>query len=150
MPDPEKDAEVQKEAALISVPAAGGAPAPESKEPVMPPKPNPEAGGGAAVELSAEDRELKERLELAVERARDEQEGIVAAALELLRRELREATSRCGGGRAGGRARGRAPRRGTAGRAGAWEGAPPRMGCAVRRRGGGCTRAPRWRRAQRE
>jgi hypothetical protein len=41
-----------------------------------------------------EDRELKERLELAVTRLRDPQREIVAAALELLRKELREATSR--------------------------------------------------------
>lgn len=40
-----------------------------------------------------EDRELKERLLLALERLRDVEPEIVKAALELLRKELREATS---------------------------------------------------------
>ena len=42
---------------------------------------------------SVEDRELKERLMLAVERLQDPEQELVKAALELIRKELREATS---------------------------------------------------------
>jgi hypothetical protein len=60
-----------------------------------------EGGGEGPVHLhvcdaaqSAEDRALLERLELAVERTGDSDLGIVVAALELLRKEIREST-RC-------------------------------------------------------
>ena len=42
---------------------------------------------------SAEDLALKESLELAVERCGDSKAGVVAAALELMRKEIREATA---------------------------------------------------------
>ena len=42
---------------------------------------------------TTEDRELKERLDLAVERMKDVEPELVRAALELLRKELRESTS---------------------------------------------------------
>jgi hypothetical protein len=41
---------------------------------------------------TAEDRELKERLELAVERLKDSNSEIVRAALEVLRKDIREST----------------------------------------------------------
>ena len=40
-----------------------------------------------------EDRELKERLELSVARLSDPAGSVVSLALELLRKEIREATS---------------------------------------------------------
>lgn len=89
--EPEK----QKDEATVQVPARGAGKPTEGTDPVLPPGPNPELNDGRKlVELTAEDRELKERLELAVERARDPEAGVVTAALELLRKELREATSR--------------------------------------------------------
>ena len=90
MSEPQK----QKDEATIQVPAKGKGVPGEGKEPQLPPGPNPElADDRKMVELTAEDRELKERLELAVERLRDAQPEIVRNALELLRKELREATS---------------------------------------------------------
>ena len=84
----------QKDEATVRVPGKGGEPPKEGAEPLAAPGPNPElAPGEKLVELTQEDRELKERLELAVERLGDPQEGVVRAALELLRKELREATS---------------------------------------------------------
>jgi hypothetical protein len=44
------------------------------------------------VAQSAEDRELKERLTLAVERLRDTDPEVQRLALELLRKEVREST----------------------------------------------------------
>jgi hypothetical protein len=41
---------------------------------------------------SAEDRALKERLELCVERVSDSDFGVVLAALQMLRKEIKEAT----------------------------------------------------------
>ena len=158
--------ERRREESVVQVPSRGGGEPPESKEPQLPPGPNPELadkgkgtelvrgadvgdwaraserarmmrGGAAFVAAfaarrkcalaralhgaghsllgrraaplrgrhayaghhpraraqSAEDRELKERLLLAVERLRDPVPELVKAALELLRKELREATS---------------------------------------------------------
>ena len=44
-------------------------------------------------ELSPEDKELKENLELAVERVQDKEDGVAALALETIRKEIRSATS---------------------------------------------------------
>lgn len=84
----------RKEEATIQVPTEGGGPPPESKEPQLPPGPNPElVDDKKGDELSPEDRALKERLDLAVERTTDADAGIVLAALEALRREIRGATA---------------------------------------------------------
>lgn len=56
------------------------------------PGPNPEAGDAKKPELSAEDRELSERLDLSVERLRDTSPDVQRLALELLRSEVRGAT----------------------------------------------------------
>jgi len=87
---------MERKEATIEVPTQGGGPPPESKEPVIPPGPNPELVDDkkpAGDELSAEDRALKERLELAVERAQDPDAGVALAALQALRSEIRGATS---------------------------------------------------------
>lgn len=87
--EPEK----QKDEATVTVPGKGGEQK-DGKDPQLPAGANPElTDGKKLVELTQEDRELKERLELAVDRISDPQEGVVRAALELLRKELREATS---------------------------------------------------------
>lgn len=84
--------------ATIEVPTKGGEPK-EDKEPQLPPGPNPELKDldkekAKDAEMSAEDAALKERLELAVERATQEREpGLQTAALELLRSEIKGATS---------------------------------------------------------
>lgn len=84
----------RKEEATIQVPTEGGGPPPESKEPQLPAGPNPElVDDKKGDDLSAEDRALKERLDLAVERTTDADAGIILAALEALRREIRGATA---------------------------------------------------------
>ncbi len=55
----------------------------------MPPAPFPRRLSTAQ---SAEDKELKERLDLSVERLRDENPEVQALALELLRKDIREST----------------------------------------------------------
>jgi 26S proteasome regulatory subunit N1 len=88
--------------ATIKVPESGGGKKPEDKEPQQPlgpQTPNPELKDldkekAKDDAISAEDAALKERLELAVERATKETDaGLQTAALELLRTEIRGATS---------------------------------------------------------
>jgi hypothetical protein len=108
----------EKEVTLIKVPSEGGE-RKDGDEPMLTPGPNPEAGGKKVAELvspfafvlsllctealvraawgsqcvqSAEDRELQERLELAVERLKDTSTEVQLLALELLRSEVRGAT----------------------------------------------------------
>jgi hypothetical protein len=68
----------------------------ESKLPQYPPGPNPEKGGKKKDDKesseSAEDRELQEKLDLAVERLQDPNMEVRRLALELLRKEIREST----------------------------------------------------------
>ena len=80
------------DAASIKVPI--GPDPPPDPRPLYPPPPNPEKKKEGEGELSAEDAELKERLELAVERLKDPQLEVQRLALELLRKEIREST-RC-------------------------------------------------------
>ena len=73
---------------------------PESERPQYPPGPNPEAGKAKdAKEESQEDKELQEKLDLAVERLSDPSMEVRRLALELLRKEIREST-RCVAGHA--------------------------------------------------
>lgn len=84
----------ERQEATIEVPAKGGEPPAESKEPQLAPGPNPELDETKkGEEMNKEDRELKERLELAVERLREPNPELQRAAMELLRKEIREATS---------------------------------------------------------
>lgn len=73
----------------IEVPAEGGEP-PEEKPKSQIPKGDELK---EPVELSEEDQALKDSLELAVTRTGDAEAGVVKMALELLRKEIREATS---------------------------------------------------------
>lgn len=75
------------------VPSEGGEPK-DGDTPMAAPGPNPEAQDAKKPELSAEDRELSERLDLSVERLRDTSSDVQRLALELLRSEVRGAT-RC-------------------------------------------------------
>ena len=68
---------------------------PPDPRPLYNPPPNPEKAKEGEGEMSKEDAELKERLELAVERLKDPQLEVRRLALELLRKEIREST-RCG------------------------------------------------------
>ena len=66
----------------------------EDKRPLYPPPPNPEKDKDGK-EVSQEDKDLQERLDLAVERLSDASLEVRRLALELLRKEIREST-RCG------------------------------------------------------
>ena len=120
--EPPSGEQKQRDEATIMVPSRVQNPE-ESKEPQLPPGPNPElqddkkAAAMVCVSFvdaptmyyahhqpsrrllrpcaaqSAEDRELNDRLNLAVERLEDIEPELVRAALELLRKELRESTS---------------------------------------------------------
>ena len=72
------------------MPSEGGEPK-DGDTPMVAPGPNPEADTKKP-ELSAEDRELSERLDLSVERLRDTSSDVQRLALELLRSEVRGAT----------------------------------------------------------
>ena len=78
---------------MIKVPTDGSMPE-EDMKPNYPPGPNPEANKKVEVgtDESQEDKDLKERLELSVERLKDPDMGVKRLALELLRKEIREST----------------------------------------------------------
>jgi hypothetical protein len=79
----------------IKVPDKGDEVMEEDKRPQYPPGPNPEAGKKVEeLNESQEDKDLKERLELSVERLKDANLEVKRLALELLRKEIREST-RC-------------------------------------------------------
>ena len=67
------------------------------KRPLYPPPPNPEKDKDGK-EVSQEDKDLQEKLDLAVERLEDASMEVRRLALELLRKEIREST-RCVAGR---------------------------------------------------
>ena len=68
------------------------------KRPQYPPPPNPEKDKDGK-EVSQEDKDLQEKLDLAVERLEDASMEVRRLALELLRKEIREST-RCVAGHA--------------------------------------------------
>lgn len=63
---------------------------PADSKPLFAIPPNPETG--AMKGMSAEDEELKARLELAVERLKDPSSDVQRLALELIGRELKSST----------------------------------------------------------
>lgn len=78
----------EKDAVALSVPSKGGEPTDQAKKDVK--KKNAKE---KQEELSEEDRQKKEELELLVQRAQDSDQGVAKMAMEAMVKELKESTS---------------------------------------------------------
>ncbi|CAK9013008.1 unnamed protein product [Durusdinium trenchii] len=78
----------EKDAVALAVPSKGGEPTDQAKKDAK--KKNAKE---KQEELSEEDRQKKEELELLVQRAQDSDQGVAKMAMEAMVKELKESTS---------------------------------------------------------